>query len=155
MTLIASVRRAGPAYAELRRAAGLPPLGRQVLTLAKDREGPVKFRLPDGAVYTALLDGEPARFEDLPLDLSGLPPFQRRCLEVLRSTRPGEILTYGELAARAGSPRAARAAGQAMRRNPLPILVPCHRVVGEGWSGGFSFGQGLTTKQRLLDLERP
>lgn len=60
MTLIDSVRRAGPAYAELRRAAGLPPLGRQVLTLAKDREGPVKFRLPDGAVYTALLDGEPA-----------------------------------------------------------------------------------------------
>ena len=103
----------------------------------------------------AFLGGGPARFDDLPLDLSGLPPFQRRCLEVLRSTRPGETLTYGELAARAGSPRAARAAGQAMRRNPLPILVPCHRVVGEGWSGGFSFGQGLATKQRLLDLERP
>ncbi|HOD33979.1 MAG TPA: MGMT family protein, partial [Holophaga sp.] len=70
-------------------------------------------------------------------------------------TRPGETLTYGELAARAGSPRAARAVGQAMRRNPLPILVPCHRVVGERWSGGYSFGQGLATKRRLLDLERP
>lgn len=107
------------------------------------------------SALAVFLEGGPARFEDLPLDLSGLPPFQRRCLEVLRPTRPGETLTYGELAARAGSPRAARAAGQAMRRNPLPILVPCHRVVGEGWSGGFSFGQGLLTKQRLLDLERP
>lgn len=103
----------------------------------------------------AFLGGASATLGPLSLDLSGLPPFQRRCLEVLRSTRPGETLTYSELAARAGSPRAARAVGQAMRRNPLPILVPCHRVVGERWSGGYSFGQGLATKRRLLDLERP
>lgn len=101
------------------------------------------------------LEGRPASFEGLPLDLSALPPFQRRCLEALRTTRPGEILTYGELAVRAGSPRAARAVGQALRRNPLPILVPCHRVVGQGWAGGFSFGRGLETKTRLLALERP
>lgn len=107
------------------------------------------------AAVEAFLGGASATLGPLSLDLSGLPPFQRRCLEVLRSTRPGETLTYSELAARAGSPRAARAVGQAMRRNPLPILVPCHRVVGERWSGGYSFGQGLATKRRLLDLERP
>ncbi len=141
-------------------ALGWSPAGLTALRLLEADPEP-QMDLPPPFVdqarsaLAAFLGGEPARFEDLPLDLSGLPPFQRRCLEVLRSTRPGETLTYGELAARAGSPRAARAAGQAMRRNPLPILVPCHRVVGEGWSGGFSFGQGLTTKQRLLDLERP
>ena len=104
---------------------------------------------------TAFLAGGPPDFQNLPLDLSALPPFHRRCLEVLRTTRPGETLTYGELALRAGSPRAARAVGHALRRNPLPILIPCHRVVGQGWSGGFSFGQGLATKAHLLALEAP
>lgn len=141
-------------------ALGWSSAGLRALRLLETAPEPEAEALPPfveeaRVALEAFLGGGSGRFDDLPLDLSGLPPFQRRCLEVLRATRPGETLTYGELAARAGSPRAARAAGQAMRRNPLPILVPCHRVVGEGWSGGFSFGQGLTTKQRLLDLERP
>lgn len=101
----------------------------------------------------AYLEGEREGLADLPIDLSGQPPFRRRCLEALRATRPGGTLTYAELATRAGSPGAARAAGQAVKRNPLPILVPCHRVVASDGPGGFSFGAGLATKARLLALE--
>lgn len=101
----------------------------------------------------AFLEGGPPSFGALSLDLSGQPPFRRRVLEVLRQTRPGQTLSYGELALLAGSPGAARAVGQAMKRNPLPILIPCHRVVGSGWAGGFSFGEGLDTKARLLALD--
>lgn len=101
----------------------------------------------------AFLEGGSPAFGDLPVDLSGQPPFRRRVLEVLRQTRPGQTLSYGELALLAGSPAAARAVGQAMKRNPLPIIIPCHRVVGAGWAGGFSFGEGLDTKARLLELD--
>jgi len=62
---------------------------------------------------------------EVPLDLSGWPPFTRKILEELCRVPYGETLTYGELAARAGSPRAARAVGQAMAANPLPIVIPC------------------------------
>jgi len=91
---------------------------------------------------------------ELALDLEGLSPFQRGVAEALRRTRPGETITYGALAAALGHPRAARAVAQALKRNPIPILIPCHRVVGSGWSGGFSFPGGLDVKARLLALER-
>lgn len=99
------------------------------------------------------LEGGAPRFEDLPLDLEGLPPFHRRVLERLRETRPGDRLSYGMLARLAGSPGAARAVGQAMARNPLPILIPCHRVVASDGPGGFSLFGSLATKERLLELE--
>jgi methylated-DNA-[protein]-cysteine S-methyltransferase len=91
---------------------------------------------------------------DVPLDLSGWPPFTRKILEELRKVPYGATLTYGELAARAGYPRAARAVGQAMAANPLPIIIPCHRVVAaDGRLGGYSGGAGLPTKQWLLAFE--
>lgn len=98
--------------------------------------------------------GERREF-DLPLELSAVPPFTRKILETLRGVAYGETLTYGELAARAGAPRAARAVGQAMAVNPLPIVIPCHRVVAAGGKpGGYSGGGGLTTKGWLLSFER-
>jgi len=72
--------------------------------------------------------GEPTRF-DLPLDLEGLRPFTRTVLLACSQIPYGHLITYGELATLAGSPRAARAVGQVMATNPLPPFVPCHRVV--------------------------
>lgn len=89
---------------------------------------------------------------DLPLDLSGVRPFQRAVLEQLSRVPYGQTATYGELAARAGRPRAARAVGGALNRNPLPIVLPCHRVIGADGSL-VGYGGGLERKQALLALE--
>lgn len=79
--------------------------------------------------------------------------FDRRVLEALCAVGPGEVTTYGELAARVGSPGAARAVGGAMRRNPLPLVVPCHRVLpSTGKVGSYSAG-GPAVKAWLLELE--
>ncbi len=104
---------------------------------------------------TRHLAGMPGDLQETPLDLEGLPPFTRRVLEALRATRPGEVLTYGQLARLAGSPGASRAVGQVMARNPLPILIPCHRVVAADGPGGFSLFGSLETKERLMALESP
>lgn len=97
------------------------------------------------------LEGENVRFS-LPIDVSRLAPFSRKVSERLMGTSPGETLTYGELARRAGNPRAARAVGRIMARNPFPLVVPCHRVVGaDGSLTGFS--AGIELKKRLLELE--
>ncbi|WP_372788188.1 methylated-DNA--[protein]-cysteine S-methyltransferase [Paraconexibacter sp.] len=95
--------------------------------------------------------GELRRF-DLPLDPVGTP-FQLRVWEALHALPYGATISYGELARRLGTPRAARAVGLANGRNPLPILVPCHRVVGaDGRLTGYS--GGLARKTYLLELER-
>ncbi len=100
----------------------------------------------------AYLDGERVSFEE-PVDLSRTPPFTRRVLEATRAIPYGEVRTYGGLAAQVGSPRAARAVGQAMAANPMPLVVPCHRVVASsGKLGGY--GLGVELKERLLDMER-
>ncbi|MXW00917.1 MAG: methylated-DNA--[protein]-cysteine S-methyltransferase [Holophagales bacterium] len=89
---------------------------------------------------------------DLPLSPHGTA-FQRRVWTELRRIPFGETISYGELAARIGKPTASRAVGAANGRNPLPVVVPCHRVIGsDGRLTGF--GGGLPTKQALLDLER-
>jgi len=88
------------------------------------------------------------------LDDARLPDFHRRVYEALRLVRPGETIGYGELAARVGSPGAARAVGQAVGKNPFPIVVPCHRVLASGGrAGGFSAHGGLDTKRRMLAIE--
>ncbi len=86
-----------------------------------------------------------------PLDLRG-SPFRVRVWKTLRLLPPGRLITYRELAERAGAPGAARAAGTAMRKNPLPLLVPCHRVVAASGPGRFGTA-GLPLKLRLLRLE--
>jgi len=83
-------------------------------------------------------------------------PFTRRVVEALLQTKPGETITYAELAAKAGVPGGARAVGNVMRRNPFPIASPCHRVVSRAGLGGYSGdvrGISLQIKQALLDIE--
>jgi methylated-DNA-[protein]-cysteine S-methyltransferase len=92
------------------------------------------------------------RVFDLSLDLRGLPPFSLRVLDELAQVPYGHTATYGELAARAGRPQAARAVGTVMNRNPVPIVLPCHRVVGA--SGSLvGYAGGLDRKVKLLELE--
>ena len=100
-------------------------------------------------------EGEPDTFEDLPLDLEDAPQFYLAAWRACQSIPHGETRTYRWLAARAGNPRASRAAGQSMAKNRLPIIVPCHRVIGsDGRLTGFGSGAGqLALKQRLLNAE--
>ena len=103
----------------------------------------------------AHLAGRSQDLDGLPVDLSALTPFRRRVAEVLRATEPGQVLSYGDVALLAGRPGAARAVGQAVKANPLLILVPCHRVVGAKDDGGWSAFGSPGVKARLLALERP
>jgi methylated-DNA-[protein]-cysteine S-methyltransferase len=99
-------------------------------------------------------EGQSDDFSDVLLDLDDMTDFQRRVSLVCRTIPFGQTSTYGELAARVGSPNAARAVGAVMARNRLPIIIPCHRVVGTaGRLGGYSAPGGLDTKRRLLRLE--
>ena len=101
------------------------------------------------------LAGRPADLASIPLDLSVLTPFQREVAAVLRETRPGETLSYGDVALRMGRPGAARAVGHAVKTNPLLLLVPCHRVVARDGEGGFSAFGSLQVKRGLRELEAP
>ena len=114
---------------------------------------PPKVRLAiDGII--ALLQGEPSDLSTIALDMEGVAPFHRRVYEVARTIPPGKTLAYGDVAARLGAARAARAVGQALGRNPFPIVVPCHRVVAAGGKiGGFSAHGGTETKRRMLAIE--
>ena len=99
-------------------------------------------------------EGEPVVFDDVTVSLEHLSSFQRRVVKACRAIPAGQRRTYGQLAAAAGSPGAARAVGQVMAGNRVPLVVPCHRVVASGGGlGGFSAPQGLAMKRRLLTLE--
>jgi methylated-DNA-[protein]-cysteine S-methyltransferase len=101
------------------------------------------------------ISGQPTDFRALPLDWDRVGPFARAVYRALQSVAPGETVGYGELARMAGVPGAARAVGRAMARNPFPIVVPCHRVVGkDGSLVGFSAPGGVRTKAWLLHKER-
>lgn len=98
--------------------------------------------------------GERIDFSGIALDLTGVGPFHRSIYETLRRVGWGETTTYGALARQTGDPGASRAVGQAMGRNPIPVIIPCHRVLASGGKpGGFSAFGGTVTKQRLLELE--
>ncbi len=87
-------------------------------------------------------------------DISNLPPFYRRSLEYVYNIPYGKTMTYGEIAKAIGSPRASRAVGQANRSNPIPLVIPCHRVVGVNNPGGFSGPGGMQMKMDMLQLEK-
>ena len=102
-----------------------------------------------------MLEGDGNDLHAVELDMEHVAPFSRRVYETARTIPPGATLSYGEVAVRMGAPRSARAVGQALGRNPFPIVVPCHRVFAAGGKvGGFSATGGTTTKLRLLSLER-
>lgn len=101
--------------------------------------------------YQAYFQGQPVDFADT-LDLSGATPFQRAVWQSAGEIPFGQTRSYSWVAGRAGNPRAVRAAGQALSLNPLPIIVPCHRVLAkDGGLGGYS--GGLPVKKMLLELE--
>lgn len=102
----------------------------------------------------SLLQGHPADFSDIALDMSGVPPFNRRVYEFARTIPRGEARTFAEVAARLGASGASHAVGQAIGRNPFTIIVPCHRILAAaGAADGFCANGGVVTKRRLLSLE--
>jgi methylated-DNA-[protein]-cysteine S-methyltransferase len=153
------------------------PLGR--LLIAATRRGLVRLAFPEEDVDTVLerlarrispriveapapldsvrreleeyFDGRRRSF-DLVLDWSLIGPFGRRVLRVTSEIPYGGVLSYGEVAAEAGSPRGSRAAGNALGSNPIPIVIPCHRVLRSGGALG-GYGGGLERKRWLLELE--
>lgn len=104
----------------------------------------------------AYFDGQLTDFSHIPVCLSQFSPFQQSVLRTLQSLNYGKIISYTELAALSGRPRAIRAVANTVAQNPLPLIIPCHRIIRkDGSLGGFSAPGGLTAKQRLLNLENP
>jgi methylated-DNA-[protein]-cysteine S-methyltransferase len=98
--------------------------------------------------------GKSDDFADVQLDVTGLTEFQRRVLAACRKVKYGKVSSYSELAIAAGAPRAARAVGTVMRKNCVPLVVPCHRILSAGGGiGGYSCPQGISMKKKLLALE--
>jgi methylated-DNA-[protein]-cysteine S-methyltransferase len=123
-------------YPQARETAPLPDVARAI----------------DGIV--ALLRGEASDLSRITLDLDRIGAFERKVYEIARTIAPGATLTYGEIAAQLGDRGLARDVGQALGRNPFPLIVPCHRVLAVGGkAGGFSANGGVTTKLRLLSIE--
>ncbi|MFP6687677.1 MAG: methylated-DNA--[protein]-cysteine S-methyltransferase [Polyangiaceae bacterium] len=127
------------------------------LLMREARAKPGKPTALARAAITALqayLRGQTNAMATVPLDLTGHTPFLRKVYGALREVPAGHTISYGQLAKAAGSSKAARAVGRAMARNPLPILIPCHRVLtSDGGRGGYSGPGGLATKAQLLALE--
>jgi len=102
----------------------------------------------------ALLDGERRDLRHIVIDLGDAPDFNRRVYEVARTIPPGKTLSYGEVAERLGDRNLARDVAHALGQNPVPIIVPCHRVTAAGRkTGGFSAPGGVRTKLKLLSIE--
>jgi methylated-DNA-[protein]-cysteine S-methyltransferase len=125
--------------------------------LLKGIEGAVLDKKPFFSIEKAVkayYEGKQVDFSGIPVDLEVFTPFQRRVLTALRYISYGNTVSYGELAKLAGSPKAARAIGGVMAKNPLPLIIPCHRVVGSNGSlTGFSAPGGIQKKLRMLTLE--
>jgi methylated-DNA-[protein]-cysteine S-methyltransferase len=101
-----------------------------------------------------LLAGKPDDLADIPLDLDGVPAFNRGVYDIARSIPPGKTMTYGDIAKKLGGVELSRDVGQALGHNPCPIVVPCHRVLAAGNKpGGFSARGGVDTKLKMLAIE--
>jgi methylated-DNA-[protein]-cysteine S-methyltransferase len=110
------------------------------------------LRAIDGVV--ALLGGELIDLSGVEIDTTGMPDFNRQVYEIARTIPAGSTLTYGEIAERLGDRNLARDVGTALGQNPIPIIVPCHRVLAaDGKLGGFSAPGGVSSKARLLTIE--
>jgi methylated-DNA-[protein]-cysteine S-methyltransferase len=113
---------------------------------------PSQGRIPE-SFKRAVIKAAAGRLSDpVPVDLSGISGFHLKVLNALRRVPQGEVRTYGWLARKAGRPKAARAAGNAVARNPVPLLVPCHRVVPAAGGVG-NYGLGSALKRELLARE--
>jgi methylated-DNA-[protein]-cysteine S-methyltransferase len=126
----------------------------------RQRHGEIVEASPPAEVQSAidgiveLLAGKPNDLRDIPLDLDGVPEFNRGVYDIARTIPPGKTMTYGDIAKRLGGVELARDVGQALGRNPCPIVVPCHRVLAAGGKpGGFSANGGVVTKLKMLAIE--
>jgi len=133
---------------------GLARTGPAAPPIASETELP-----PEIAALVAAIrryaQGEQTDFSAVPVDLSGVDDFRRDIYAAARRLEHGHVVTYGELAALAGHPGAARETGAALGSNPMPLVIPCHRIVAAGGRlGGFSAPGGNATKARLLAHER-
>jgi O-6-methylguanine DNA methyltransferase len=119
-----------------------------------DGSGRVRRGHDDGLIdrFRAFLLGRDVSFADVALDVDWATPFQRALVDALRAVPRGDVVSYGELAALAGRPRAARAAGALCAANRFAFVVPCHRVVAANGIGGYG-SAGVEVKRRLLALE--
>ena len=111
---------------------------------------------PSSAIASmiALLKGERTDLASIACDFGGIDPFAARVYAATRAIPAGETSTYGAIASQLGDKQLARDVGQALGRNPLPIVVPCHRVIGAGGRlTGFSAAGGVATKLRMLAIE--
>ena len=147
-------------YSKFSRELGLyvrlEVLGDRVARVELTRERPAEAHGSDHPYLARILEhirtGQ-GDLRDIPLHLE-VGPFEREVLEFLRTIPPGKTITYGEIAERLGRPRAMRAVGGACARNPIPIVVPCHRVVPKGGGlGNYSAEGGPRTKRKLLERE--
>jgi methylated-DNA-[protein]-cysteine S-methyltransferase len=101
-----------------------------------------------------LLTGKPNDLSGVVLDLDGVPEFNRGVYDIARTIPPGKTMTYGDIAKKLGGVELSRDVGQALGRNPCPIVVPCHRVLAAGNKpGGFSANGGVVTKLKILQIE--
>ena len=101
-----------------------------------------------------LLMGKPNDLSGVVLDLDGVPEFNRGVYDIARTIPPGKTMTYGDIAKKLGGVELSRDVGQALGRNPCPIVVPCHRVLAAGDKpGGFSANGGVVTKLKMLQIE--
>jgi methylated-DNA-[protein]-cysteine S-methyltransferase len=114
--------------------------------------------VPDAELVTRIIayaEGERVEFADTPLDLDGVPDFNRRVYQDILKLGWGETTSYGEIARRLGDVNLSRAVGKALGDNPIPLIIPCHRVLGaKGLTGGFSAPGGVSSKMRMLALEK-
>jgi methylated-DNA-[protein]-cysteine S-methyltransferase len=138
------------------------PMGSDEKTRARirQRHGDISEAAPSAEVQHAidrivrLLAGQRDDLKDIALDLDGVPDFNRCVYDIARSIPPGQTMTYGDIAKRLGGVELARDVGQALGRNPCPIVVPCHRVLAAGKKpGGFSARGGVDTKLKMLAIE--
>ncbi len=119
------------------------------------------FKEEDDEIFRDLADkikeyfrGKKVDFSDCPLNLEAYTNFQKKILQTVKKIPYGETRSYKEVAEAAGYPRAYRAVGNIMRNNPLPLIIPCHRVIkSDGSLGGFSARGGLTLKKKMIDWE--
>jgi len=129
------------------------PSRAEALTAVGVRPGDVESRHGElGDLLARFYQGEAVDFGSVALDLGREPRFTAAVRRVVVGLGRGQTMTYGDVARAAGSPHGARAVGQVMARNPVPPLIPCHRVLGGQGLGGY--GGGLVLKGRLLELER-
>jgi methylated-DNA-[protein]-cysteine S-methyltransferase len=138
------------------------PMGSDEKTRARirQRRGDIAEAAPTEQVQAAidriikLLAGGRDDLRDISLDLDGVPDFNRGVYDIARTIPPGQTVTYGDIARQLGGVELSRDVGQALGRNPCPIVVPCHRVLAAGQKpGGFSARGGVDTKLKMLAIE--